>query len=408
MATLLSVNSYFYRRDGSETLFIHHNRLFENGGWQVIPFCMHHPNNPDSPWSKHFVTEIEFGSTYSTWEKVIRVPKVIYSIEARRKLTALIKRVRPDVAHCHSIYHHLSPSILGVLKTYDIPTVMTLHDLKIICPAYHMFNRNGICEKCKGGNIHNVLINRCIKDSLSLSGVVMIESLLHNILGSYLNNIDFFISPCQFYIEKFVCWGWERSKFIHIPNFVDTNSFQPHFNPGKSFIYFGRLSPEKGLLTLIKAAAIAKVPLRLAGDGPQLAQLREEAHATGANVTFLGHLAGNTLQAEIQSARVSVLPSEWYENAPMSILESFALGKPVIGADIGGIPELIMHESTGWTFKSCSVDQLAALMRSVADMPDSTISEMGRAARQSVESEFSAVQYKERITQLYASLGVIL
>jgi glycosyltransferase involved in cell wall biosynthesis len=406
MATLLSVNSYFYRRDGSESLFINHNQLFEDCGWQVIPFCMHHPHNPDSPWSQHFVNEIEFGSAYSAWEKLNRVTKVIYSMEARRKLNGLLNRIRPDVAHCHSIYHHLSPSILSVLKSFYIPTVMTLHDLKIICPAYHMFNQDGICEKCKGGRVHNVLINRCVKDSLALSGVVMVESVLHKVLRSYLNNIDYFISPCKYYIEKFVSWGWERSKFIHIPNFVDVNLFQPEFNPGKSFLYFGRLSPEKGLPTLIKAAALAKVPLRFAGDGPQLTQLREEARTTGADVTFLGHLSGSSLQTEIQSARVSVLPSEWYENAPMSVLESFALGKPAIGADIGGISELIKHESTGWTFTSGSVEQLAVLLRSVADMSDSTIVEMGRAARQAVELGFSSEQYKDQMTRLYSKLGV--
>jgi glycosyltransferase involved in cell wall biosynthesis len=405
---LLSVNSYFYRRDGAASLFINHNRLFENYGWQVVPFCMQHPNNLHSPWSDQFVNEIEFGTTYSAWEKLIGVSKVIYSIEARRKLTGLLKRVHPDVAHCHAIYHHLSPSILGVLKNFNIPTVMTLHDLKILCPAYYMLNRHGICEKCKGSRMYNVLLNRCVKDSASLSGVVMVESILHNVIGSYRNKINYFVAPSKYYLEKFVNWGWERSKFIHIPNFVNTSSFQPEFKPGKSFLYFGRLSPEKGLLSLIKAAAIAKVPLRLVGVGPQLSQLHKEASATGADVTFLGHLSGRALQTEIQSARTSILPSEWYENAPMSILESFALGKPAIGADIGGIPELIKHESTGWTFTSGSVAQLAALMSSVADMADSTIAEMGRAARQTVESEFSTVQYEAKMSRLYSKLGVNL
>lgn len=407
MSTLLSINSYFYRRDGSGVVFLDHNRLYESLGWRVIPFCMHHQNNQDTPWSQYFVNEIEFGNTYSLWEKMIRVPKVIYSLEAQQKLIKLLERVQPDVAHCHTIYHHLSPSILRILKKYDIPTVMTLHDLKLLCPAYQMFNKNSVCEKCKGGRVHNVLTNRCIKNSMTLSSVIMAESLLHNALGSYKNNINFFISPCKFYIEKFVSWGWNRSKFVHIPNFVDTSLFKPQYNPGKSFIYFGRLSPEKGLLNLIRAAAIASVPLRLLGSGPQLTQLYEEVERTGADVVFLGHLSGDTLHTEIQSCRATILPSECYENAPMSILESYALGKPVIGTDIGGIPEIIRCEKSGWTFKSGSIDQIVELLRSIANMPDSKIIEMGHAARRLVESEFSSAQYQERMTHLYSKLDVL-
>ena len=116
MSTLLSINSYFYRRDGSEVVFLDHNRLYESLGWRVIPFCMHHQNNQDTPWSQYFVNEIEFGNTYSLWEKMIRVPKVIYSLEAQQKLIKLLERVQPDVAHCHTIYHHLSSYFFKMLN----------------------------------------------------------------------------------------------------------------------------------------------------------------------------------------------------------------------------------------------------------------------------------------------------
>jgi glycosyltransferase involved in cell wall biosynthesis len=407
LPTLLSINNYFYRRDGSEVIFQDHNRLFESRGWQVVPFCMHHPDNPESPWAEYFVTEIEFGSTYSLWDKVIRIPKVIYSLEARRKLRALLDRVRPDVAHCHTIYHHISPSILGVLKKLAVPTVMTLHDFKLICPAYHLFNKGAVCEKCAGGRVHHVLANQCIKGSLSLSSVIMAEGLLHNVLGSYRDNVDFFISPCRFYIDKFVSWGWDRRQFVHIPNFVDASGFQPRYAPGKSVVYFGRLSPEKGLLNLIRAAARARVSLRLLGAGPQAEQLHEEALKTGADAVFAGHLTGEALHAEIQASRATVLPAEWYENAPMSVLESYALGKPVIAADIGGMSEIVSHGESGWLFASGSIEQLADRLRSVADMPDSQLAEMGRKARHRVETEFTESLYQERIAELYSSMGVL-
>lgn len=406
MPTLLSVNNYFYRRDGSETVYVDHNRLFAENGWNVVPFSMQHAENPYSPWSQHFVTDLEFGSDYSLAQKLIRVPKVIYSLEARRKLQRLLHEVRPDVAHCHSIYHHLSPSILGVLRRYRIPTVMTLHDLKIACPAYHMFDGQQVCEKCRNGRLHNVVANRCIKGSLALSGIVLAEAVVHGVLRSYARNIDRFISPCRFYIDKLVEWGWPRERFVHVPNFVDTERFRPGFEPGTELLYFGRLSAEKGIATLIRAAAIAKVPLRIVGDGPQALGMQQLAAETGALVTFTGRLAGAALFDEVRRSRATVLAAEWYENAPMTILESFALGKPVIGANIGGIPELIRQGETGWLVPMGSVDALADQLRSVAQMPDHLVTAMGRRARAEVETRFSRETYRRGISDVYASLGV--
>jgi glycosyltransferase involved in cell wall biosynthesis len=165
MSTLLSINNYYYYRGGAETVFLEQNKLLERQGWKVVPFAMHHPKNMSTPWSAFFVDEIEFGQDYSFAQKLLRAPKVIYSIEARRKLNRLLNQVKPDVAHAHNIYHHISPSILSLLKGRGVPTVLTLHDLKIACPAYHMLAPDGICERCKGGHLYNVVANRCIKGS---------------------------------------------------------------------------------------------------------------------------------------------------------------------------------------------------------------------------------------------------
>ena len=405
MPTLLSVNSYFYRRDGSEVVFLEHNRLFADAGWNVVPFSMRHSENLASEWSDYFVTEVEFGRNYSLVEKLIRVPKVIYSLEARKNIERLISLLCPDICHCHTIYHHLSPSILGTLRRAGIPTVMTLHDLKIACPAYHMFNRDGICERCRRGKLYNVLNHRCIKDSPLLSLVVMTEALVHQVLGSYSSCVDRFVSPCRFYIDKLVEWGWSRQKFVHIPNPINLDGYEPSYLAGRAFLYLGRLSPEKGLLTLIRAAARAKVPVRLAGSGPQLEILESEAQRLEADVQFLGHLSGQSLVDEIRACRATVLAAEWYENAPMSILESFALGKPVIGARIGGIPELVREGSTGWLFESGSVSELADSLRAVASLRDSCVAEVGRAARGLVESEYSSNLYRERMNRLYADMA---
>jgi glycosyltransferase involved in cell wall biosynthesis len=402
MPTLLSVNSYYYRRDGSEVVFLEHNRLFKEAGWTVVPFAMQHPENLSTEWGRYFVTELEFGSDYSLLDKLVRIPKVIYSLEARRQIALLIDRTQPDICHCHSIYHHLSPSILGSLRNAGIPVVMTLHDLKIACPAYHMANSGGICEQCKGGRLYNVLVNRCIKGSSPLSALLMGEAILHSALGSYSAGVNVFVAPSRFYIDKLVEWGWSREKFVHVPNSVDVAQLEPAYASGSHFLYFGRLSPEKGLMTLVRAAARSGVSVHLAGHGPQMEELQREVHRLDAPVHFLGHLGGEELIAAIGASRATVLASEWYENAPMSILESYALGKPVIAARIGGIPELLAENHTGWLFESGSVNQLADTLRSVALMPGSAIEQFGRAARRLAEQEYSGTLYRQRIGDLYS------
>lgn len=402
MPTLLSVNSYYYRRDGSEVVFLEHNRLFEEAGWAVVPFAMQHPENLATEWGKYFVTEVEFGSNYSLLDKLVRIPKVVYSLEARRQIALLVDRAQPDICHCHSIYHHLSPSVLGSLRAAGIPTVMTLHDLKIACPAYHMANRGGICEQCKGGRLYNVLVHRCIKGSASLSALLMGEAVLHAALGSYSSGVNVFVAPSRFYIDKLVEWGWPREKFVHVPNSVDVARLAPAYAPGSHFLYFGRLSPEKGLVTLVRAAARSGVSLHLAGHGPQMEDLQREARRLNAPVVFLGHLGEEELIAAIGASRTTVLASEWYENAPMSILESYALGKPVIAARIGGIPELVSENHTGWLFESGSINHLADILRSVALMPGSTIEQFGRAARRLAEQEYSGTLYRQRMGDLYS------
>jgi len=406
MPTLLAINNYYYYRGGAETVFLEHNRMFEAEGWKVIPFAMKHPNNFETPWSKYFVEEIELGAEYSLLGKLNRIPKVVYSFEARRNLSRLLDKASPDVCHAHNVYHHISPSILSLLKRRGIPTVLTLHDLKIACPAYNMVTHDGICERCRGGRLHNVVVHRCIKGSTWLSTVVMVEAILHRLLGSYRRCVNRFVVPSRFYVDKLSEWGMPVSVFRHVPNFVNAASYWPRYDSGNSFVYFGRVSREKGLATLIRAAASARCRLLVAGTGPELEKLRRLVAQLHADVTFLGFLTGETLHETVRCARAVVLPSEWYENAPMSVLEAYALGKPVIGARIGGIPELIREDETGISFTSGDEASLAAALRDMTERSGAQIEEMGRRARQWVETEFSAHVYRERILEIYRELGV--
>jgi glycosyltransferase involved in cell wall biosynthesis len=406
MKKLLSINNYHYRRGGSDVVYLDHAALMEEQGWSNGFFSMNHPKNFETPWSKYFIDEIEFGHAYSISQKLAMASKVVYSFEAQKKLKRLLQDFPADVAHLHCIYHHLSPSIIPTLRDAGVPVVMTAHDLKIACPAYKMLNETGICEKCKGGNLLNVVKHRCVRDSLAASAIVMVESTLHRLLNTYQGKLDKVVVPSRFFMEKFVEWGWPRDKFAYIPNYVDSTRFEPGYEPGNYFLYFGRLAPEKGVATLMRAAKSAGITLKIAGTGPIEAELHALQAELQGDIEFLGYRSGPALHSLIREARAVVLPSEWYENAPMSVLESFALGTPVIGARIGGIPEMVMDGETGWTFESRNTVELSALLSRVAGMPSEKVADAGRNARNHVSNNFNRAGYLQATLELYANLGV--
>ncbi|MCU7890882.1 MAG: glycosyltransferase [Candidatus Thiodiazotropha sp. (ex Ustalcina ferruginea)] len=405
MPKLLSLNSYHYKRGGSDAVYFEHDNLFHSVGWDTAFFSMHHPSNEPTEWSSYFVDELEFGAQYSLFSKLKMAGKVIYSWEAVEKLGRLLDHWEPDIAHAHCIYHHLSPSILSLLKSRGIPTVMTAHDFKIACPAYKMFNKNGICEKCKNGNLLNVIGNRCIHDSLSVSALVMFESMIHKALGLYRKNLDRVIVPSRFFGDKLREWGWPEEQLLYIPNYVHAEMYEPSYEPGNYMLYFGRLAPEKGLKTLIAAAAKAGIRLKIVGIGPEEKALLDYAQQTGGDIDFLGFCKKDVLWPLVKQSRTVVLPSEWYENAPMSLLEAYALGKIVIGANIGGIPELIEHGQTGYLFESGNVDELADYLSTANSMSDAQIVKMGKQARQYIVTKFTLDHYSQAMQVLYSSLG---
>lgn len=407
MPQLLSINNYYYRRGGSETVFFEHNRLFESVGWDVVPFSMHNPLNTASPWSSHFVDATDGPGRTSAWAKLARAAGAIYSAEAARRIRGLISVTRPDVAHAHNIYHHLSPSVLVELHRRSIPVVLTLHDLKLVCPAYKMYTGDAVCESCRGGALRNVVKNRCIKNSTAMSALVWLESTVHKSLDLYAKTVTRFVTPSRFFLAKFAEWGVDTRRFVHIPNSVDVDAFTPGGAPGNAFVYLGRLVPEKGVATLIRAAARARVALRIVGTGPEEAELRRLASELGGSVEFTGYLSGPELRAAVASARAVVVPSEWYENAPISVMEASAMGRPVIGANIGGIPELIREGETGSVFTSGSVDALVEALAEAQRLPTSTLQRMGAAGREWMRAEFSPTAYRDRMLALYAGLGTV-
>lgn len=361
---ILQVNKFHYPRGGADMYYLELGKALENKGHKVAYFSMSHPKNLPSKYSKYFVSRISFNEGGLN-DKLQAPGRMIYSLEAKRKFKKLVEDFKPDIIHIHNIYHQISPSILDVAAFYKIPVVMHLHDYKLICPNYQLFAHGEICEDCKPDKYFNCVKNRCFKNSYSKSALAALEMYIHHsVLKIYKKNISAFIAPSNFMKNKVVEYGWDKEKIITIYNpfsaNLETNS-QEIFNIKKEdyLLYFGRLSPEKGLDTLLKAAAINRNTVKLVGTGPEKDNLESLADELKVKVDFLGFKSGEELKDIIMKAKAVVIPSIWYENMPLSLLEALNLGCPVIASNIGGMPEIIKEGKNGWLFRPGDESDLA-------------------------------------------------
>ena len=355
---ILMVNKFYYIKGGSETYYFELKRLLESKGHTVIDFSMQDEKNFVSPYSNYFVENVDYNNKEGIFSRIKAAADIIYSFESKRKFERLVNEVKPDCIHLHIFQHQISSSILDVIKKYHIPTIYTAHDLKMLCPNYKMMHHGKLCEQCRGGKYFYCVLNKCVKDSYLKSCVNVVEGYVHRWRHSY-DAINVIITPSLFYKKIFEKFGINCNRVIHIPNFIDFNKHEIEFSEDREnyYLYYGRLSKEKGIMTLIKAVENLNVQLKIAGTGPLEEDVRQYvADKKISNIMFLGFKTGKDLSNIVGNAKAIILPSEWYENGPYSAIEALQLGRPIIGADIGGIPELI--DNNGYLFKYRNIDSL--------------------------------------------------
>jgi glycosyltransferase involved in cell wall biosynthesis len=344
--TILMVNKFHYLRGGAERYVFDLERLLARAGHRVIPWATRHPENVRSEFEGDFLAGPDFDAPEGPLAALTAAGRVIYSPAARRALGQVLDRYRPDLVHLHNVAHHFSPSILDELRRAGVPTVQTVHDFKLLCPTYLMLCHGEICERCAGGNVLHAVLRRCNRGSILRSAVSATESFVARARDAYAP-VRRFLCPSRFLLEKLARAGIAAQRLVHLPLFVDPDRFrggaEGESGAGEYAIFVGRLSTEKGLRTLLQAAALApEVPLVIAGDGPLAAELgRAVSEPNLAHVALAGRLSGDALLDVWRRARFTVVPSECYENFPLAVVESFALGKPVIGSRLGGVAELV-------------------------------------------------------------------
>lgn len=397
----LFCNKFFWLKGGAEVSFFETAKLLESKGHKVVFFSMKHSGNFPSPYEKYFVSKVDYEGGGSICSKIKAAGRLLYSFEAKAKIEKLIKEERPDIVHLNNIHHQISPSILHTFKKWNLPVVMTLRDYKIVCPTYSMLANGKPCEKCKGGKYYWCLINKCTKNSYAKSLVNVVEMYLHHKILHIYDLIDVFISPSKFLKEKLEEMGFKK-KVAYLPNFIDAEDYELEYKyTQKTICYFGRLSKEKGLFTLLDAMKGIDVKLKIIGDGSLKECLRLKVKSENSdNVYFLGYKVREELKNEIKNSMVVVFPSECYENNPRTVLESFALGKPVVGARIGGIPELVKDNETGLTFEPGNTKDLRDKIEILLAKPDKIV-EMGKNARKFVEENFKPEKHYEQLMEIY-------
>ncbi|MBF0232962.1 MAG: glycosyltransferase family 4 protein [Desulfamplus sp.] len=398
---ILLINKFLYPKGGDAISTLTTGRILASKGHEVNFWGMNHKDNPNYPYQNYFVPEVDYETSNSIASKAKSALNILYSFEAKNKIECLLKEFTPDIVHLNNFAHQISPSILDMLKKNKISTVMTMRDYKIVCPTYSMLANGEICEKCKDGRYYNCGFNRCTKGSLVKSLINVAEMHLHHHLLDIYDKIDLYISPSQFLKEKVKEMGL-KGEVVYLPNCVDIDHFKPIYDwKEESIVYVGRISHEKGVETLIDAVNGFDITLKIIGDGPLKETLQTKVKMEGINnVHFLGYKTGSELHSEIQKSMFLVIPSEWYENNPRTVIEAFALGKPAVGARIGGIPELVRDWETGLTYVSGDVDDLRSKIQLMLDNKD-RIPEMGQTARQYVERDLNSDVHYRNLMKIY-------
>ncbi len=402
---VIFANKYHYLKGGAERYFFELAALLGRHGHEVIPFAMRSRQDLPTDWRRYFVSPVQTEKVSFSLSGLKTAGRVLYSLEAKRKFAALLGRAKPDLVHVHNIYHQISPSILPEARKRGVPAVMSVHDYKLIAPNYSLFHDARICEATKPDHYWNAVRHRCVKGSRAASSLAALEMWLQRRLGLYERNIGAYIAPSRFVAALLAEYGIAADKIRCLPHFIDAAAWTPRYE-GSYVLFVGRLSPEKGAATLIRAAAKMKhVPVRLVGTGPEEAALKALAEKCGAvNVTFAGFKSGAELAAEYAGARIVAVPSVWYEVFGLIALEAYAAGKPVVATQIGGLAELVKDGETGILTGGGDPDELARVLAELWESPEDCAA-LGRAGRAWVETEFGPEKHYRGLMEIYRSVG---
>lgn len=395
---VLLVNKFYYPRGGDCIVVLNTEALLRDNGVDAEVFAMEYPQNLKARYERLFASEVTFGGGMGNRMRALKRTMGMGDVKAR--FTAVLDEYNPDVVHLHNIHSYLSPVLGELAHERGIRVVWTLHDYKLLCPRYDCLLDGKPCEKCFNGAKRNVLFNKCMKGSMPASMVAWIEARKWN-RRALERNTDMFVCPSEFMARKMQSGGFDAAKLKVLNNFLDPVKLEQYRSMDASaprqdyYCYVGRLSQEKGVADLLEVASRLSHRLKVAGGGPLEEQLRAK-YASCDNIEFLGMLDAVSVARLLAGARLSVVPSQWYENNPLSVVESLCAGTPVAGSQMGGIPELINSEN-GIVFQPFDKETLATAI----SMSMTREWEHGKIARNALKKFSSEGHMQVLIKEIY-------
>ncbi|OFW17194.1 MAG: hypothetical protein A3F70_09805 [Acidobacteria bacterium RIFCSPLOWO2_12_FULL_67_14] len=377
---ILAVHNRYQKRGGEDAVFDAETALLERFGHQVTRHTADNAQIADSG-------------------RAALAARAIWNGQAQARVRDLIRAHRPDIMHVHNTLALISPAIYSTATAEGVAVVQSLHNYRLLCPSATFYRDGGVCEACLGrltawpGVIHG-----CYRQSHTTTAVVAAISAAHHMLGTWHRNVDRYIVLSEFAKRKFEEGRALNSKFVVKPNFIDPDPGVGRHDDA-SALFVGRLVPEKGLGTLVAAAARVRIPnflLKVIGEGP----MRADAHPDVENVEWLGPRSRADVYAVMKASTVLVFPSEWYECCPMTILEAFATGLPVIASRLGAMPEIVHEGVTGLLFEPKNPDDLARRIEWVMNHP-AEIARMGCNARAEFQANYTADRNYRQLMRIY-------
>lgn len=396
---ILLVNKFHYLKGGSEKYYFELGKLLKEKGHEVAFFSMLDEKNIKTDCKEYFVEPIDL----NTGSK-LKAFDVIYSKNNKKKLEEALDEFKPDIVHLNNFQRQLSASIIKPINERNIPIIFTAHDVQVICPAITMLDSDkNICEDCAKGKYINCIKKKCVKNSTLKSVLGAVEGEYYKIKNIYTKKIDYIIAPSECYRQKFINEGIDKNKIVTLHNFIDIEKYDVKTQDDNYALYFGRLSKEKGILNLIQAfAKTEKGILYIAGEGEEKENIENiiKEKKLENRIKLLGFLKQDEMKEYIRKCKFVIVPSIWYENCPYSVMETLAIGKPVIGADIGGIPELVKNKENGFTYQYDDISDLTEKINILFNNPE-LVKIFSKNAKENAKKLYAKNIYYDKIISIY-------
>lgn len=405
---ILLVNYRYFISGGPEKYMFNIKKMLEDHGHEVIPFSIHSNKNVETEYSKYFVEPIG-GRDATYFDEVKKTPKSIwqmltrsiYSVEVKKAIQREIRDVKPDLVYIIHFVNKLSPSVITGAKKMGLPVVLRLSDYFLLCPRFDFMYQKNVCEDCLTCGYRSCIKKRCVKGSLFASVVRVFSMKVHNLMKVY-DKVDAFITPSEYLKGKLSENGFDKEKIHCIPTFTASKSEVGEPRIGEYGLYFGRITEEKGVDTVVKA--YEKLPgyrVKIMGDDTTEEAVRLKKYVEEKrldNIEFLGFKGGAELEEIIKEAKFTLIPSIWYDNLPNTALESFQYSKPVIASNIGSLPELVVDGDNGFLFEPGNAQELAEKIKRFDD--DETVETMGKNSRKKLEERFAPDKHYNALMKL--------